>query len=428
MVEGMGGKNTFYETKVYMVPIMVNNKKYEFPCYGMDEISSVASPPEKSSYDKICKKFGVKPNQMKRPESIDLLISMRQNFLHPEPVKTIDRLVLYDGPLGKVFGGQDKDLKFNPHVACVPKSVHLCTTWQGAQVASPPAQILVSEVTENRDLDEGTEKHFPSIFKKSQVSVTNLAEKKTVKTYNPKNKEPDLARWAGRASMVTKEEKDWNINTRENEDVIAESLPPPAVTTVISSSKEKSIKSTSWVCINMLFLSLLGLHLVHQHIQVIQEVSDMQEVMRKVVNTLDIRDNRIVQVVVEKLIDKLKVPELINQYQVGRINQSTYHQSTSRNRRFPAVVVKPNQSGNGPRIVTKPNALDRHVNKLIVLVPVDEHIVQPQPEVQGIQGDADQLEQVFGHDMLGRTEEKFAKSESIFKEYSISVPASTRCS
>ena len=210
--------------------------------------------------------------------------------------------------------------------------------------------------------------------------------------------------------MVTKEEKDWNFNISESEDVITESLPPPAVTTLISSSKEKPIKSTSWVCIIMLFLSLIGLHLVHQHIQVIQEASDM----RKVVDTLDIRDNRIAKAEVEKLIDKLKVPELINQYQVRRINQSIYHQSAlryqSNHRRFPAVVVKPKQSGNGPYIVTKSFHLYRHVNDLIVLVPVDEHFAQPQPEVQGVQGDGDRLEQVPGQDMVDRTKEKFAEN------------------
>ena len=254
----------------------------------MDKISSVASPPEKSSYDKICKKFGVKPNQMRRPMSIDLLISMRQNFLHPEPVKTINRLILYDGPLGKVFGGQDKDLEFSPHVACVPKSVHLCTTWQGAQ----------SEITKNRVLDEGPENQLSKFLKKSQVSVTNLAEKKTVNIYNPINKESNLARWAGRASMITKEEKDWNINTSENEDVIAESLPPSTV----SRSKEKSVRPTLWVCITMLFLSLIGLYLVHQYIQAIHEVSDLQtKVMRKAVNTPNIINNRIDQIEVENL-------------------------------------------------------------------------------------------------------------------------------
>ena len=78
-----------------------------------------------------------------------------------------------------VFGGQDKDLEFSPHVACVPKSVHLCTTWQGAQ----------SEITKNRVLDEGPENQLSTFLKKSRVSVTNLAEKKTANTYNPITKE-----------------------------------------------------------------------------------------------------------------------------------------------------------------------------------------------------------------------------------------------
>ena len=139
----------------------------------------------------------------------------------------------------------------------------------------------------------------------------------------------------------------------------------------------------------------------------------MQEVMRKVVDTIDIIDNRIAEAEVEKLIDKLKVPELINQYQVRRINQSIYHQSApghqSNHRRFPAVVVKPKQSGNGPYIETKSIHLYRHVNNLIVLVPVNEHIAQPQPEV-GVQGDGDRLEQVPGQDVVDRTEGKFAEN------------------
>ena len=61
--------------------------------------------------------------------------------------------------------------------------------------------------------------------------------------------------------MITKEEKDLNINTSENEDVIAESLPPSTV----SRSKAKSVRSTLWVCITMIFLSLIGLYLVHQY-------------------------------------------------------------------------------------------------------------------------------------------------------------------
>ena len=65
---------------------------------------------------------------MKRPSVINLLISMRQNFLHPQPVKTIDRVVLYDGPLGQVFGGSDPDLMFTPHVVSYPLSMSVHPT------------------------------------------------------------------------------------------------------------------------------------------------------------------------------------------------------------------------------------------------------------------------------------------------------------
>ena len=94
---------------------------------------------------------------------------------------------------------------------------------------------------------------------------------------------------------VTKEEKDLNINTSENEDVVAESLPPQTV----SSSKEKSVRSALWVCITLLFFFLVGLDHVQCHIQA--GALDMQEVMRKVENTLDIINNKSAQVEVENL-------------------------------------------------------------------------------------------------------------------------------
>ena len=50
---------------------------------------------------------------------------MRQNCLHPTPLKTIDRMILYDGPLGKVFGGVNPDLEFTPHVTSYPCSINM---------------------------------------------------------------------------------------------------------------------------------------------------------------------------------------------------------------------------------------------------------------------------------------------------------------
>ena len=125
VVEGMGGKETFYETKLYTVPIYDKyGVRHELPCYGMETISSVAPPPETRSYKNLCKKFGIKPHEVKRPKSIDILISMRQNHLHPEKVKTVGEMFLYDGRMGKVFGGKDPKLRFTPHKTSIPSSVH----------------------------------------------------------------------------------------------------------------------------------------------------------------------------------------------------------------------------------------------------------------------------------------------------------------
>ena len=67
------------------------------------------------------------------------------------------------------------------------------------------------------------------------------------------------------------------------------------------------------------------------------------------------------------------------------------------------VTVKPKQSGSGPYIVTKPIYLNRHVNNLILLVPVSERDPQPQPQAQGDQGDGGQLDQQVGQDVVDRS-------------------------
>ena len=102
-------------------------------------------------------------------ESIDLLISMRQNFLHPKPVKTIDQLILYDGPLGKVFGGQDPDLEFNPHEICVPKSVHLCTTEASSTHQAHTMKTMVRQATYTTPLK--TEKELLKFFYEENSGV-----------------------------------------------------------------------------------------------------------------------------------------------------------------------------------------------------------------------------------------------------------------
>ena len=54
---------------------------------------------------------------------------MRKNSIHPFPVKRINEMILYNGLFGKVFGGCDADLKFEPPVkSCPTNIVAVCHT------------------------------------------------------------------------------------------------------------------------------------------------------------------------------------------------------------------------------------------------------------------------------------------------------------
>ena len=87
-------------------------------------ILSVTAPPTKPSYKAMCERFGVQPVDVKRLSKIDLLISIWDNSIHPLKLRTIEKMMLYDGPLGKVFGGHWSDLKFTHSVTCYPASIH----------------------------------------------------------------------------------------------------------------------------------------------------------------------------------------------------------------------------------------------------------------------------------------------------------------
>ena len=122
-VEGIGGKKSYVQSKVYTVPILIKGRAHEIECYGLDVISSVTPPPKMGSYAAMCSRFGIKPEEVKRPSKIDLLISMWDNSIHPSKIKTIGKMILYQGPLGKVFGGRCAELDFIPFVVSYPVSV-----------------------------------------------------------------------------------------------------------------------------------------------------------------------------------------------------------------------------------------------------------------------------------------------------------------
>ena len=171
IIEGVGGKESRYNTKVYQVPIFdMNGNQYIIPCFGLETISSVTHPSEKGSYRDLCDRFGIKSFQVKRPESIDLLLSMRHNFLHPKPVKSIGGMILYDGILGKVFGGSDPHLVFTPHRSSYPSSVHLLHQSASSMVyRSHAMRTVVKEAAYT--LSTRSDREFLNYFQEESIGV-----------------------------------------------------------------------------------------------------------------------------------------------------------------------------------------------------------------------------------------------------------------
>ena len=94
------------------------------------------------------------PGQMRRPHSIDLLISMRQNFLHPKVSKNIGSVSLYEGVLGKVFGGSDSDLVFEPYVMSYPLSVKETSSAESYSAQTMRAVVKEASYTSTAKTDK----------------------------------------------------------------------------------------------------------------------------------------------------------------------------------------------------------------------------------------------------------------------------------
>ena len=91
---------------------------HEYECYGVNEITTPEELPDYGGYRFFCKKFGVLPNDVRKPKYIDLMLSMREGVDHPVKVKSIDKMTLFENCFGRTFGGWDSSLKFTPHISC----------------------------------------------------------------------------------------------------------------------------------------------------------------------------------------------------------------------------------------------------------------------------------------------------------------------
>ena len=104
-IEGINSTKEI-QTKIYKVPIWDKKQKlHVLECYGLKNIASDSVLPDVESYKLLCKNFNVSTSQVKRPTTIDLLLSSKSNYLMSDKVyKSYDGIKLYGGPLGKFFG------------------------------------------------------------------------------------------------------------------------------------------------------------------------------------------------------------------------------------------------------------------------------------------------------------------------------------
>ena len=121
-IYGINKNNNILETQVYKVSISTKGKIIHIPFFGLDQFTQAIPSVDTKSYMKLCFELSVDPKQMKRLTSINLLISKRKHKLHLNPSKIIKEVILYRGPLGKVFECMDVDIKVAPHKAILTLS------------------------------------------------------------------------------------------------------------------------------------------------------------------------------------------------------------------------------------------------------------------------------------------------------------------
>ena len=112
IMQGVGEMTTTEDTKRYLLKIRVRTpageKAHRIVCYGLDRICKVHRTVNPQQLRKFFPE--AEEEDLVRPDTIELLISIREGRLAPRPVKTVGDLVLWEGPLGTTVGGTHPDL------------------------------------------------------------------------------------------------------------------------------------------------------------------------------------------------------------------------------------------------------------------------------------------------------------------------------
>lgn len=113
IVQGVGGMEKTVTTKRYTLRLRVKTQRgtvaeHKLLCYGLESIAKVNQTVTPQQLLKFFPDASI--NDLVRPEKIELLIGHREGRLVPQPVKVVEDLVLWDGPLGVTVGGAHPDL------------------------------------------------------------------------------------------------------------------------------------------------------------------------------------------------------------------------------------------------------------------------------------------------------------------------------
>lgn len=138
IVHGVGGMKKTVLTKRYFLRLKVKTSKgkvaeHRILCYGLENIAEVT---QSVSAEQLQKFFPDVPrDELVCPTKIDLLISHREGRLVPQPIKIVEDLVLWDGPLGKTVGGTHPNLIETVDLAVYRSETHLARTMRSASMA-----------------------------------------------------------------------------------------------------------------------------------------------------------------------------------------------------------------------------------------------------------------------------------------------------
>lgn len=137
IVHGVGGMATKVATRRYLLRVRIKTSKgteraHELICYGLKEIAKVHRAVKPEELTRFFPE--VEPEELRRPEQIELLISHREGRLAPQRVKVVGDLVLWESPLGKTVGGAHPDLFEQVNMTAHESKTHFARSMRTAAI------------------------------------------------------------------------------------------------------------------------------------------------------------------------------------------------------------------------------------------------------------------------------------------------------